>query len=396
MSQKESGSGASRRLKVGVSIFIRKGGQSLWENGIYQNCLFLVLLLLRSPRVAEVVLVAGGGDGTPDDAQVFLADSPVPVIDMPAAAQQLDLMIEMSAQLSSDWTNAFRARGGKVVSMRVGNDYVIDIERMIFDQPHGLLISGAAYDAVWTLREYESTSAPYFESTFRAPVRFMPHLWSPAVLECAIERESVGVDAKKEGDGEGMGSRFAYAPGHKQWRIGIFEPNICMVKTAFMPMLVCEVAHRAQPRMISHLWVYNSLHLKDQPRFIGFAQSLDLVRHGLASFEGRYPVYQVMPAQVDAVVAHHWENAQNYLYYEALYGGFPLVHNSHLLGGCGYHYEGFDCEDGGRVLREAFTKHDEDLPAYRARARNFLATLDPEREENVRIYTAAIDEIFGG
>ncbi|MCZ8256258.1 MAG: DUF2827 family protein, partial [Polaromonas sp.] len=31
------------RLRVGVSIYVRKGEQSLWENGIYQNCLFLVM-----------------------------------------------------------------------------------------------------------------------------------------------------------------------------------------------------------------------------------------------------------------------------------------------------------------------------------------------------------------
>lgn len=372
---------APRPLKVGVSIFVRKGEQSLWENGIYQNCLFLVLLLLRSPCVGQVVLVAGGGDGTPEDAAAFLADSPVPVIDMASAAQQLDLMIEMSAQLAREWVVAFRERGGKIVSMRVGNDYVIDIERMLFDQPHGLLITGAPYHAIWTLPEYQRSCVPYFASSFRAPVRVLPHLWSPMVLERAMARS-------------GNAMPFVYTPGRKRWRVGIFEPNICMVKTAFIPMLGCEVAHRAQPRLIEHLWVYNSLQLKDKPPFIAFAQSLDIVRHGLASFEGRFPLFQVMPANVDAVFAHHWENGQNYLYYEALHGGFALVHNSQLIGDCGYRYEGFDCEDGGRALLRAFAEHDADLDAYRARARNFLATLDPERDDNVRTYTAAIEQLY--
>ncbi|MDB5830112.1 MAG: hypothetical protein JWQ73_4332, partial [Variovorax sp.] len=124
-----------RQLKVGVSVFVRKGEQSLWENGIFQNCLFLVMLLMRSPRVSATYLVAGGGDGTPTDAR-FLADSPVPVIDMTTAAAELDVMIEMSAQLSREWVVAFREKGGKVASMRVGNDYVIDIERMVFDKPN--------------------------------------------------------------------------------------------------------------------------------------------------------------------------------------------------------------------------------------------------------------------
>lgn len=371
-------------LKVGVSIFVRKGEQSLWENGIFQNCLFLVMLLMRSPRVSQAYLVTGGGDGGPDDAKAsggVLSDSPVPVIDMAAAANALDVMIEMSAQLGREWVVAFRERGGKVVSMRVGNDYVIDIERMVFNKPHGLLITGAPYDEVWTLPEYEATCVPYFASAFRAPVRTMPHLWSPVVLDRALAKLPAG-------------HQFDYVPGRSRWRVAMFEPNICLVKTSFIPMLCCESAHRADPDLIEHVFAYNTFHMKDHPTFNGFANSLDIVRHGLSTFEGRFPVWHVLAMNVDAVVSHHWENGQNYLYYEALYGGYPLIHNSHLIEDCGYRYHDFDCEEGGLALRRAFAEHDAGLPAYRARARNFLATLDPEGDANVRIYTDAIERLY--
>ena len=39
---------AQRKLRVGVTIFIRDGEQSLWENGIFQNSHFLLMLLERS------------------------------------------------------------------------------------------------------------------------------------------------------------------------------------------------------------------------------------------------------------------------------------------------------------------------------------------------------------
>ena len=133
---------------MGVSIYVRKGEQSLWENGIFQNCLFLVMLLLRAPNVGETYLVMGGGDGDLTDAKRFMADSPVPIIDMDSAMQKLDVMIEMSAQLNRNWAVGFREKGGKVVSMRVGNDYVIDIERMIFNKPQGMLVAGTPFDEV--------------------------------------------------------------------------------------------------------------------------------------------------------------------------------------------------------------------------------------------------------
>ena len=46
------------------------------------------------------------------------------------------------------------------------------------------------------------------------------------------------------------------------------------------------------------------------------------------------------------------------------------------------------------ALRRAFAEHDQNLPAYRANANDFLATLDPESEQNVRTYTEAIEALF--
>lgn len=369
----------TKKLRVGVSIFVRKGEQSFWENGIFQNCLFLVMLLMKSPRIEATYLVADG-DGDPSAAN-FLADSPVPVIDLAGASHELDLMIEMSAQLSPEWIVSFRERGGRVVSMRVGNDYVMDIERMVFDKPHALLISGARYDAVWTIPEYEATCVPYFASAFRAPVTMLPHLWNESFLLHAM--------AKHRG-----GALFSYQPGRKRWRVGMVEPNVCMVKTSYVPMLCCEMAHRKNADFLESVICYNTFHMSEHPLFNGFANSLDFVKHGLGRFEGRHPIYQIMGLSVDALVCHHLENGQNYVYYEALYGGYPLIHNSQFIGDCGYRYHGFDCEQGGVVLQQAFQNHDQQLGQYRQRAAEFLRHLDPENPVNVQAYTDAIDALF--
>ncbi|RYH30832.1 MAG: DUF2827 family protein, partial [Alcaligenaceae bacterium] len=179
-----------------------------------------------------------------------------------------------------------------------------------------------------------------------------------------------------------------------RWRIGIFEPNVCMVKTSNIPLLVCEAAHRQDPARIRYIRAYNTLHLKEHSVFAGFASSLDIVRHGLATFEGRFPTYDMLGPQVDLVVAHHWENGQNYLYYEALYGGFPLVHNSGFLEGNGYSYEGFDCVEGAAALLRAMATHDEGLVDYRRNAAGFLATLDPLHPANLRAHHDALLSLY--
>ncbi|AOJ66189.1 hypothetical protein WJ32_27730 [Burkholderia ubonensis] len=369
-----------RRLKVGVTIFVRAGQQSLWENGIFQNCFFLTMLLAKSPLVETVCLV-NGGDGSVEDAGEFLADAPARVIDLQTARTQLDVIIELSAQLDPQWVRDFQSHGGRVVGMRVANDYAIDVERMIFGRPHGMLVSGAEYDVIWTLPAFEKTCAAYYEAALRAPVRTVQHIWSPLLVERAVGRNAPA-------------RPFGYTPGRARWRLAILEPNLCMVKTSHVSMLLADVAYRQSPDFIDVLRVYNTFHLKNDPLFVGFATSLDLVRHGLASFEARFPTYEIMGQHADAIISHHWENAQNYLYYEALHGGYPLIHNSTLLGGCGYRYADFDPQDGALALRQAFAGHDAQLDDYRRTARELLKTLDPHAERNVEQYSAALAELY--
>jgi len=369
-----------RKLRVGVTLHLRQGQQSIWENGIFQNCAFLVQLLNRSPLVKRAVLVNGGDAPAPDDAMMLGAGG-FAVVGLAEALQSLDVVIEMSAQLPEAWVASFRERGGRYAWMRVGNDYVIDIERAMFDKPSGSLSSTKKYDAVWTLPQYEHSCKDYFELTARAPVRFLPHLWTPFFLDKGIARLPKNV-------------RWGYQPGKPRWRVCCFEPNVCMVKTCFIPMLSCEEAYRADPAFLECMRVLNTLHMKEHTQFLHFARTLDIVNHGLTTFEARFPVYEYMAHFGDCVISHQWENAQNYVYYEALYGGYPLVHNSPLLKDYGYYYPEFDCQEGGRALLRAFEQHDRHLPEYQENAKALLAQLDVANPANIEIYTAELARLY--
>jgi hypothetical protein len=362
-----------RKLRVGVSLHIRDGAQSIWENGIFQNCAFLVQLLNRSPAVEKAVLVNGSNVAVVPEG-LMLKNSGLAIIGLDEAQQSLDVVIEMSALLPLEWTQQFRERGGRVAWMRVGNDYVIDIERAMFNKPSGSIASAKKYDAVWTLPQYERSCRDYFGLAARAPVRFVPHLWTPYFFDRGIATLPAHL-------------KYGYQPGRKRWRACMFEPNVCMVKTSFVPMLSCEEAYRRRPDMLERVAILNTLHMKDDVTFLHFARSLDIVNHGLASFEGRFATYEFMANFGDCIVSHQWENAQNYLYYEALYGGYPLVHNSPLLRDWGYYYPDFDCQAGGDALLQAFDHHDAALPEYRKKTKQLLKNLDVANPANVEAYT---------
>lgn len=365
-------------LRVGVTIFLREGVQSIWENGIFQNGHFLLTLLEQSAKIDKIFLV-NGGPGSAEKNKDVLTGTSVPVITMAEAMDTLDVVIELSAQLNPDWARDFSAKGGKIIGMRVANDFILDAERMAFDLPSAMLFSDVPYQKIWTLPAFEKTCASYYGHGFAAPVEVMQHLWSPELIDSGAEVS---------------GFSFVYKPGRKRWRLAILEPNLSTVKTSHMPMIVCDAAYRRRPDLIEHMYVFNALAMKEHAGFITFARSLDLVRHGIGTFEGRLPLFQIMTQLADCIVSHHWENAQNYLYYEALHGGYPLIHNSHLLDGCGYRYRDFDPDDGSVALLQAVAEHDLNLGSYKSEAQRFLWKLNPTNAINVHAYEASILELY--
>ena len=122
--------------------------------------------------------------------------------------------------------------------------------------------------------------------------------------------------------------------------------------------------------------------------------ALDIVKHGVTTFEGRFAIYEYMAHYGDCIISHHWENGQNYLYYEALYGGYPLIHNSEFIRDLGYFYPDFDCQAGGEALVRAFEKHDKNLARYKAKSAEFLKTLDIKFPANIEAYSNELISLF--
>jgi hypothetical protein len=367
----------NRKLRVGVTIHIRDGHQSIWENGIFQNCVFLVQLFNLSPEVEKTVLVNGSGAKEVHPSMMF-DQVGVEMIDLPAALESLDVVIEMSSQVPEDWLAAFRSKGGRIAWMRM-NDYAIDVERAVYNLPPAGVCSSKVYDAIWAIPGHRNICTDYFAISCRAPVKIVPHLWTSEFIDKGISTLPTGVS-------------FGYQSGKPRWRMCCFEPNLNTVKTSITPMLVCEEAYRKKPAMFDFIRICNTINSKEYPGFVNFARSLDIVNHGLASFEGRFAIYEYMAHYGDCIISHHWENGQNYLYYEALYGGYPLIHNSEFIRDLGYFYPDFDCQAGGEALVRAFETHDKNLDSYKTKSAEFLKTLNIHHRPNIEAYS---NELIG-
>jgi hypothetical protein len=361
-------------MRIGISV-ITRAGQNIWENGLGQNVVFLARLFQQLPFVGSVVLI-DVGDQQVMPAQVDLDALGLRLMRAHEATDEVDVIIEMAGALDPQWLALQRARGKKVVYYCAGQPYAALIEPSVFGKP-GHFSRPDRCDEIWLLPEYQAF-ASFQRVLHRCPVRVVPYLWHPQFLQQRIAEVAQ------------LGHRFGWQAGVQRagLRVAIFEPNVSVAKTSSISMLACDEAYRADPGSVAMMNVLNTLHLKDHPTMLYFANQLDLVQQHKALFLGRHDIVGFMVQHADAVVSHQWTNDQNYSYLDALYGDYPLVHNSPWLQGfgVGYYYPGFEAAEGGRQLRIAASEHDARLDDYRQRTRQVFDAVDPFNAANVEHY----------
>lgn len=361
----------------------------LWSNGIYQNIIYLAQCLKQIDNV-DVFLLAYPFDNMP--IHPVGASFNIPTINTHAAALTLDAIIELGIRIEKDFAEPYRDGGGKLISYMAGNAMVMNFESVFLPTlvsknitglapeitdlkpggaERGSVISGSRFDAVWITPQHWHMNGAYAKAML-GPARVAPHIWSPLAIEHAIQ--SLGVDP-----------RWKERP--KAWSLGTFDPNINVVKSFHFPLLVANEAHKQEPDAIRRMMLFCTQHLCGRPHFESFVGHLDLPTSKITA-EGRHGVVAMLGREVDCVITHQWENDLNYLYWDTLYLGYPLVHNSEALGQAGYYYDSFDPESGGHALLRAMRDHngptEQDMAAtWRHHATN---------PENVAKYEFLLDE----
>lgn len=370
----------SRQFKIGLSAVAAQADVFgfMWNNGMTQNLVYLGLLLQRLRCVAEVCIVP-----IPDDGQVHQPSQlfGFKQLSLSAAVTELDVLIEVGMRIPIGSAEPFQKRGGKLVSYVAGNSFVMNLEAIasnLNDRAEVLL--PLEFDASWITPQHWRTNRSYSQLTKSRNTQQISQIWDPIVLRQGISR---------------IQHNFFYKRRLKKGcSIGVFEPNINVVKTFHLPVLICEKLYRQTPQAINHVFASNTLHLKENQHFTEFFASLDLLKANVVTSESRFPVFELLGQHVDTVVVHHWENGLNYLYYDVLYGGYPLIHNSEFLKDVGYYYDSFDVDSGAAALKLAWETHDENFDHYQARSAELLWTVSPDNPVLQKQHADLIESLF--
>jgi hypothetical protein len=75
--------------------------------------------------------------------------------------------------------------------------------------------------------------------------------------------------------------------------------------------------------------------------------------------------------------------------------GYPIVHNAHLCKDIGYYYEGFDYEDGEKVLAKAMRSHSTNSN-YLKEQRNLIKRYTSKNKKLVEQYNQLLNDVVNG
>lgn len=331
-------------MKIGITVDSRQTELNavLWSNGVGQNICYLAMVLQRLAEVEHLCLV-----GCPDaNFHPIGAWMGLPVVPQTEAIEQLDIIIELGARSISDVeVEKLRRRGGKLVNFLGGNVMALNFEHLASNARHGDMVFLPGYDACWITPQHWHMNASYARLLYTPNTEPAPHIWDSFVLRSMISQVNHNVYFKK--------------PPGPGWRIGIFDPTVHVTRTFHLAFQTAEVACRLRPDLIKAVMLFNAYHFRERQHLLDTFRVSDLGEQQKATVEPRYPLPHLMGAFVDAVVSHQWQNNLSYLYWDVLYLGYPLIHNSEAIREIGYYYPEFDPETGGEVLCQALDGFEE-------------------------------------
>ncbi len=238
---------------------------------------------------------------------------------------------------------------------------------------------------LWVIPSYHH-ALEYIELMRGKPAYIIPHLWSPEICNAfAIEKFK-----KTESD---LFYNLAKHTG-KKIEIVIMEPNMALFKTSWLPIVAGEKLNVDHPELLDQVFAFN---YPDSNHAWGMADNLTLGTK-LRRFK-RLSMPEILTFfnsrdTIPIFVSHQVLNSLNYLYYEVLYYGFPLVHNSPDLDGCGYFYPENNIKGCVSAILDAYKHHNKNLITYKEKGRKYLERVDPLHPSVGKIWEQMVDSVL--
>lgn len=228
---------------------------------------------------------------------------------------------------------------------------------------------------IWHLDNHWSTTANYIETLNQnmLPIRETKITWSPMFIL-----------------NNGKLPLYIQPIECNTLDIVIMEPSLGYAKSAWIPLVICESLYQTNPSIINKVYLFNKP--QDGTQAIQMIHRLSIWKDKKLRLLNRIPINDMLDFFSDTkkhgnnhvvFLSHQINVPLNYAYFDTMYTGFPLVHNSHMLNNekQGSYYE--TVEQGVAALINTMTLN---IDSAMISSRNYLETRNP--------YNKAILESF--
>jgi hypothetical protein len=302
----------------------------------------------------------------------------------------------MGAQIHDAKVKKFKAQSTdkKYVGYKCGNNYIISLENMLFKESTSSYYEyETTFDEVWYVPQQHQTNYGYFSTLYRTNSFSVPFIWHHRYLRESVE----GVEKNfKAGNYK---RNWHYDATKKQKMIGIMEPNMNIVKFSLIPAFIAEESYRGKigKEHIEGLMISNARDgIAKNKEYLSVISSLDLYKDGKVSAESRYQTAYFLTQYLDVLICHQILNPLNYLYLDAAFLEYPILHNAPMCKDIGYYYEGSDTESAAKVLDWILTEHDNNIEEYKERNRKALFRYSADNRTLIESYDKLIFNLFNG
>jgi hypothetical protein len=379
-----------RKVRVGLTVLIEKATDSLFTNGIRQNVITLrdVYEKCRNVESAYIINTAPNVEIRED------VDGPWKkyakhIISIEEAKEKCDLIVIGQGSIARDKYREFKSLGKKMVKQIMGAELSVFNETLLFkpdsESRNIYLRNSGTVSAVWLSPHFFDRDRYLFEAQYDCETHIGPYIWDPRFIEEHVKL----LNQKDPKDFPGT-----YKPsGSKQKRISTMEPNINMVKTSIVPIITTELFYRKYPHLLDKLNVFCGENLRKKPDMVTFAKELDSYKAQKMFFEARYPMVWTLQKHTDIVLSHQNQCELNYVYLDASWLGYPVIHNSPFMKELGWYYPENDSIKAVEHLAYVAENFDDNQyvnEEYLKKSRAFAYRYMVDNPENIRGYERLI------
>ena len=373
-----------RKLNIGLTVQINDKKDSFWVNGIKQNAVTLRDMFELCPNVASSKLVNLGSlkDFTGSAWEEYAHN----IIRFEEAADTLDVLITATVTPSEEMVQVLISKNIPIVKHIMGNELLGFQQHSIFnfENQFNSFSRRKNHKAIWISPHLFEQNKDFFEVITDSPASIGPYIWTPRFIEQHVN------SFVKEG-------RYpdSYKPsGKKEKRVSVFEPNLTLEKTSVHPTIALEKFYRKRPDLLEFANIFGGDKLKSKKIFVEWAASMDIAKDKKIFFESRYPIVWSLFEHTDIMLCHQDMLPLNYIYFDAAWLGFPVIHNAYMVKDLGFFYPKWDSEEASKLLVDVAENFDTKYrDGYMKKSRKIIKKFLWNHPKNIEGYANLLDKV---